>query len=221
MFPLITCRDDLAGLVDAAGFVPFFKNRIPGFSIEECIEPRLWFSDAGDGPWEWKGPVIEKTGCAYGRLLHGKMMYVSRDWYAHLSNVRRGGEDFDVRYDGGYASHNEKRIMDVLEGVSSIQSKRLRAQVGCEKSSAFDAAITRLQMAGYVIITGFDYAIDRYGRPYGWGIARYATPENHFGAAFAESMYGCSPEESRRRIQKHLAGLLGDTYRAEIGRLIG
>ena len=221
VFPVIGCREDLERLIEEAGFVPFFKNSIPGFSIEESIDPRLWFADGADGPWEWKGPVIARTGCAYGRLLQGKMMYVSRSWYADLVNVRRGGEDFETRYDMGLISRDEKRIADVLSGVSSMQSKMLRAQVRCEKSSAFDKAITRLQMSGDVTITGFDYAVDRFGAPYGWGIARYALPEKHFGEAFEDEVYARTPEQSRTRIEEHLTALLGGAYKKKIETMIG
>ena len=51
-------------LLDAVrrlGFLPFFKNEIPGFSIAEHTPPELWFSDEREGPWEWKGPVA-RTG---------------------------------------------------------------------------------------------------------------------------------------------------------------
>ena len=221
VFPQIACRADLEACIEEYGFVPFFKNSIPGFSIEECIEPRPWFAENDDGPWEWKGPVIGHTGCAYGKLLRGKMMYVSREWYPHLANVRRGGDDFDVRYDCGLASRDEKRIMDVLGGVKSMQSKMLRAQVRCEKNSAFDAAITRLQRTGDVTIAGFDYAVDKHGMPYGWGIARYAVPENWLGEAFSGQVYQCPPEESRERIRRHLTALLGEAAGKQIERLIG
>ena len=49
--------EELLALVEHFGFLPFFKNCIPGFSIEEFCPPELWFSDNADGPWEWKGPA--------------------------------------------------------------------------------------------------------------------------------------------------------------------
>ena len=44
-------------LVEDVGFLPFFTNHIPGFSVEECCPRELWFAEGVDGPWEWKGPV--------------------------------------------------------------------------------------------------------------------------------------------------------------------
>ena len=34
------------------------------------------------------------------------------------------------------------------------------------------------RVQGYILIFDFEYALDRYGNTYGWGIARYAAPEN-------------------------------------------
>lgn len=63
---VIRKKENLIAAVNEFGFLPFFKNSIPGFSIEEHIEPQIWFTDE-EGPWEWKGPVIRELGCAYGK----------------------------------------------------------------------------------------------------------------------------------------------------------
>jgi len=60
---------DLIEAVKSFGFVPFFRNSIRGFSIEEHVSPWAWFPDTGDGVWEWKGPVIRESGCVYGRFF--------------------------------------------------------------------------------------------------------------------------------------------------------
>ena len=49
--------DDLIAAVEQYGFLPFFRNEIHGFSIEELCPPELWFADDVDGPWE-------RSGCA-------------------------------------------------------------------------------------------------------------------------------------------------------------
>ena len=46
-------------LIKDWGFLPFFKNGIEGFSIEEMTPPELLFGDEfNNGPWGWKGPII-------------------------------------------------------------------------------------------------------------------------------------------------------------------
>ena len=79
---VINSMEDLITLIREVGFVPFFSNEIEGFSIEEHIDPALWY-DTGDTweAWDWKGPVIRKAKCAYGKFLKGKAMYISAKWF--------------------------------------------------------------------------------------------------------------------------------------------
>ena len=63
--PILNSAEELAELVNEIGFLPFFRNHIPGFSIEEHTPPERWFSDTLEGPWEWKGPIIRRTGGTY------------------------------------------------------------------------------------------------------------------------------------------------------------
>ena len=84
----------------------------------------------------------------------------------------------------------------------------------------FDTTIARLQAQGYVIISDFVYAADRHGRPYGWGIAEYSTPEIFFGEGFAERAYRRSPEESFRRILDHVLGLFPDAEEETVRRYL-
>ena len=54
-----------------SGMLPFFRNRVPGWSVEERIDPGIWFTDR-EGPWEWKGPLASSGVCVYGKFLRGK-----------------------------------------------------------------------------------------------------------------------------------------------------
>ena len=103
--PVISSMEDMTRLVDELGFLPFFKGDVPGFSIAEAVRPDLWFSETQEGPWEWKGPVIRATGCAYGKFYRGKAMYVSREFFPDFANLRRDGYDYDARVDDGLARH--------------------------------------------------------------------------------------------------------------------
>lgn len=204
----IRSREDLAALVEKMGFLPLLKNRVPGFSVEEHTPPELWFADGVEGPWEWKGPVIRATGCAYGKFFGGKAGFISRRWYEDFANYRRDGYDFDARYDDGLARSRDKRVYDILAQSGPLLSKDWRRRTGIPQRGAFDAIVTRLQMLGYVVTADFQYETGRDGRPYGWGLARYATPEACFGPGFAQRVYRCAPEESARRILDHLARTL-------------
>ena len=219
--PMIHCMENMAALVVQAGMIPFLSSTVPGFSIGECTAPDMWFAEDTDGPWEWKGPVIEATGCAYGKLLGGKTAFVTREWYADLANYRRNGDDFEIRFDEGRATLNEKRIMDVLMSCPSMDARTLKREAGFTKSSAFDSAIARLQAQCFVTITDFDYDYDRFGQRQGWAVTRYATPENHFGEDYIDQMYERDPQQSYERILAYLTGLLGREYEKQIIKLLG
>ena len=221
--PIVERPEELAALIDEIGFLPFFQSPVPGFSLKDCVPPQLWFPDEGDGVWEWKGPVIRLTGGAYGKFFRGKAAFISRAWYPDFANYRRDGYDFDAAYDDGLASFKEKKIYDALAEEGNMLSKELRrrsAFVGQAKSG-YDATLTRLQMRGYITTTDFEYALDGKGNPYGWGIARYATPESHFGADFTDKVYARTPEQSARRILDHLEKLLPQATPAQLRALLG
>ncbi len=215
--------DALVELIDAWGFVPLFRNSVRGFSVEELTPSELWFSDTVEGPWEWKGPAIRASGCAYGKFFQNKAVFISREWYPDFANYRRDGYDYDARFEDGLAAFNDKWVYDILEEHGSLLSKELKQLGGFGKDGrkGFDGILTRLQMLGYVTTTDFEYQRDRHGAPYGWGVARYAVPEQHFGTAFTSQVYQRTPESSRERIVAHLAALFPDADAKQLQKLVG
>ncbi|WP_352402409.1 AlkZ-related protein [Synergistes jonesii] len=221
---VVTSPERLAELVEAAGFLPLLRSGIPGFSVEEHTPPRLWFTDGLPGPWEWKGPVIRQVRCAYGRLFGGgRAGFVSGEWYPELANYRRGGYDFDARYEEGLAKRRDREIFELLEGHGSLLSKELKRLGNFRKGGnrGFETAMTRMQMQCYVTIIDFEYQLDNSGNPYGWGVARFALPEKYFGGSFTERVYSRGPEQSKEKILAHLRGLLPDVEEGEIIKAAG
>ena len=221
MLQIIYSEDDLAALVQQYGFLPFMKNQIPGFSVEEHTPPELWFAEDQEGPWEWKGPAIEKAGCAYGKFFGGKAGFIARDWFCDFANYRRDGYDFEGRYEDGLIRQQDKLLYDVLQSYPSLLSRQWHRLSGIQKRSAFDASVARLQMQGFVITIGFEYALDKYGNPRGWAISRCATPENFWGNGFTDHIYDRDPAESGRRIERHLMELLPQATQAQVLQVIG
>ena len=221
-FGWIDSAQALAERVEELGFLPFFRNEIPGFSIEEHTPARLWFSPTEDGPWEWKGPMASNGRCVYGKFFKGRAGFVSLDRFPDFANYRRDGYDFDALYEDGFASRKDKEVLDVLQAAGSLLSKELKRRCGYGKDGGkgFDTVITRLQMRTYVNIADFEYQMDKYGRPYGWGVARYSTPEAQFGEALLEEGYRQEPEESRRRVYARLRELTGAEDRL-IAKMLG
>ncbi len=223
---IVSSRQGLMDLIDKIGFVPFFENEIEGFSLEEHIARECWYDGQDPWPaWEWKGPVIRELGCAYGKFLRGKAMYVSAKWFPDFANFRRDGYDFDARYDDGLASYHDKELFEVLDANAPILSKELKRIGGYSggKGTAkkgFDTSITRLQKQCYVIISDFGHSTDKFGNEYGWGIAEYSTPEKFFGKKFTDAVYKRTPEESYDRVVKHLKKILPHASEETIRKIL-
>ena len=123
---LIKSKKDMADAVETLGFLPFFKNSIEGFSIEEHVSSNAWFS-GDEGVWEWKGPVIRETGCAYGKFFEKKAVFVSREFFPDFANFRRDGYDFDARFDDGLAPFCDKELFDLIYSSAPVLSKTLKS----------------------------------------------------------------------------------------------
>ena len=87
---------------------------------------------------------------------------------------------------------------------------------------AFDALIAQLQMGTHVCIADFEYLISKKGEPYGWGVARYCTPEAMYPDLYPlrDRVEGRTPMQSRKHIIDHLQVLLPDVERKKIEKLI-
>lgn len=218
----IRTKEDLKSLIEEAGFVPYFANAVPGFSIEEHIAPAAWFSGE-EGAWEWKGPVIRETGCAYGKFFAHKAVYVSKKWFPDFANYRRDGYDFDACFEDGFASYKDKALYELIEARGPVLSKELKklGNYGKEGNKGFDSAIGRLMAQCYVVINDFVYMKDSKGQTYGWGVAEYATAEQQQGKRFRSVVYKREPEESYERVLKHLGKVLPHADEKLIRRLLG
>ena len=217
----IKTKQDLVDAVDRCGFVPLFANSVPGFSIEEHVDEAVWFNGTGDGVWEWKGPVIRETGCAYGKFFEHKAVFISREWFPDFANYRRDGYDFDARYDDGLAPFQDKELYELLAANAPILSKDLKRKGDYRKGGkkGFDTRMNRLQAQCYVVVSDFVYLQDKLGKPYGWGVAEYTTPELWI-PGFAEVVYQRSPEESYGLIFDHLQRLLPQGSEDEIDGIL-
>lgn len=213
----IRTQKDLEQAVEKYGILPLFRNAVPGFSVEDHVVPAAWFSGE-EGVWEWKGPVIRNTGCAYGKFLGNKAVFISRKWFPDFANWRRDGYDFDARFDDELASYQDKTLYDLLDKEAPVLSKKLKIDGNYRKdgNKGFETVITRLQAQCYVLISDFVYSVDRNGNRYGWGVAEYSTPEKFMGKAFTDAVYQREPEESYARILRHLQRLLPEADRKTI-----
>ena len=160
--------EDLVLMIREAGILPFFANAVKGWSVEEHIDPAVWFTDR-DGPWDWRGRLASGRVCVYGKLIRGRAAFVSPEWFADLANWRRNGYDWEGWAADGNAQYNDillVRYMESHPGVLARQAKR-----ECGFSRGYDTVLTRLQMQTFVVLSDFRYSVSKQGIPYGWGNA--------------------------------------------------
>lgn len=216
----INSAAELVALVNEFGFIPFLESPVEGFTLKPYVPEERWFSDGMEGPWEWKGQGIGRY--AYGKLFCRLAGFVSLAYWPFFIAYRRDGYDFEGYYEDGCASYKAKRIVDALTHNGPMLSTELKRACGfCkEGESGFDLEIARLQMTTFVTTEGFAYAIDRHGRPYGWGIARYALTEQAFGEDFVRSAQRISPVQAKETLLLRARELCPDARDKALEKLI-
>lgn len=198
---IIHKKDDLAAMIRQTGILPFFTNSVPGWSVEEHIDPAVWFTDR-EGPWEWKGQLASERTCVYGKFIRNKAAFISPEWFSDLANWRRDGYDWEGWVDDGMAPYKDRLLMQYLETHPYVLSKAAKRECGFSKG--YDTVLTRLQMQTYVITADFQYSMTKDGKPYGWGNAVLDLPERWLG----DLMLKRKPRESFERMVKHLTAVL-------------
>lgn len=213
--------------INEVGFLPLFKNEIPGFSLEErTVSEYWWTGNPEQDPWEWRAVIASSGEVAYGKFFDQKAGFISKKWLPYFVNYRRDGYDFDALWEDEKASIRQKKIMDLfaeenseMEYFSSEIKKK--AGFGKEGEKGFDSTITNLQMMTYLCVRDFRQKRNKRGQPYGWAMAVYATPEHIFGSEQVISAYCEDPIESGKRIAMHLRDIYPIASAAQIKKLIG
>ena len=202
--------EDAIDYINEIGFLPLFKNEIPGFSLEERTVPSHWWcEDPEKDPWMWRAIIARKHDIVYGKFFDKKAGFISKKWLPVFANYRRDGYDFDALYEDGKAPHKHKMIMDHFmedKAESEIFSNLLKKQAGFGKSGAkgFDGAITTLMMQLYLCNCDFRKRVNKKGEVYGWDVAVYSSPEHIYGYDYVTSCYKEDPQESWKRIVDYM-----------------
>lgn len=217
--------EQLIEYIDEIGFLPLFKNDIPGFSVEERTVADYWWSeDAKRDPWEWREIVARSGRVAYGKFFDNKAGFISKKWFPYFVNYRRDGYDFDALWDDEKASMRQKKIMDLFEDEKTeLYSFEVKKKAGFGKGGEknFEGTITKLQMQMYLCVRDFRQRKNKAGESYGWAIAVYSKPELLWGYDYVTSAYDETPEESGKRIVQHILDEYPVATKAQIRRVIG
>jgi hypothetical protein len=144
--------------INRLGFLPLFKNDIPGFSLEERTVADYWWSgDEKRDPWEWREIIARSGEVAYGKFFDKKAGFISKKWFPYFANYRREGYDFDALWDDEKASLRQKKIMDLFEKENELYSFEVKKKAGFGKGGEknFEGTMAKLQMQTYLCVRDF------------------------------------------------------------------
>lgn len=219
--------EEAINYINEVGFLPLFKNEIPGFSLEERTVPDYWWSgDEERDPWEWRATIARSGRVAYGKFFDNKAGFISKEWLPYFANYRRDGYDFDALWEDGKASRRQKKIMDLFGeeyADASYFSSEVKQKAGFGKGGekGFDGTVTNLQMQTYLCVKDFRQKKNKKGQEYGWAVAIYTTPENLFGYDLVTAAYREKPADSSERIAAHIRDIYPIASEAQIRKLVG
>lgn len=211
----------MTAFVNEIGFLPLLSIGMEGWSADELVCDYCRYTIRPDGGWEWplwewKGTIIQESGCAYGKFFKGKAGFVSKEWWPDFCNWRRHRTPYPA------VGSIEDTILMTLKEQGSMTTRELRAAcgfTGAKMRSRFDSFLNRLQMGCHIVTEDFVYPHDKHGRQYGWGWALLTTPERTLGR---DACYiNRSPEESWKRMMSHLRTILPRTHTSVLSHLLG
>ena len=230
----IDSKDSLTQAAIYYGMLPFFHNEVRGFSVAEMALPGMLFGEHGDdeGCWEWKGPVIRERTTAYGKFFRKKAGFVSLELFPDFLNYRRA--KYPVK-----PSSTEEMILEIIrenEGLTSTDLKNYifgfpsrsrmpwdipdkEEQRRIKKRPSIETPLQKLQMGGWLLISDFEYKLTKRGERYGWGVAKYSTPELWLGDKI-KYITDRDPLESLDRMVEEIKRRLPGSNKSSIRKLI-
>lgn len=194
--------DELTSYINEVGFLPLFRNEIPGFSVEERTVGMYWWSGTARDPWVWREVIARQGEIAYGKFFEKKAGFISKQWMPYFANYRRDGYDFDACYDDELASNRSKKIMDLFDCEVQWYSYEIKKKAGFGKNGEknFDGVMVELMMQTYLVMRDFRQKRNKKGEAYGWPVAVYSMPEQLWGYDYIASAYKEEPAVSKERI---------------------
>lgn len=219
----VKTSDELSELIDEIGFLPLFKNTVPGFSVEEHTATKGWWGGKSEeDPWDWREVIAEEGQIAYGKLFGNRAGFISKEWYPFYACYRRDGYDFDSRYEDGLASFRTKKIMDIMKLYEALPSNELKALAGFNKDGekGFESAVSLLQMQTYLTVRRFRRRSNKKHEEYGWSVAHYCFSEKLFGEEYVRSAYHLNPSEAKQKIIRQVQLKFPEAQVSEIEKVI-
>lgn len=216
--------EDAIAYINRMGFLPLFKNDIPGFSLEERTVADYWWSgDEEHDPWEWRRMIAARGEIAYGKFFDKKAGFITKEWFPFFANARRDGYDFDALWDDQKATIRQKKIMDLFDEGTKLFSHEVKEKAGFGKGKEknFDGVVTGLQMQTYLCMRDFRQKKNKKGESYGWAVAIYAMPEQLWGRDAVTKEYVNHPADSAAKIKAYMKEIYPIATDKQIKKVIG
>lgn len=219
--------EELEDYINKVGFLPLFRNELPGFSVEERTVVDYWWSgDTLRDPWEWRAVIARRGNVCYGKFFNGKAGFISKEWLPYFVNYRRDGYDFDSLWEDGKASMRQKKIMDLFAeecADAELFSNEIKQGAGFGKNGekGFDGTVSNLQHMTYLCVRDFRQKKNKKGEDYGWAVAVYCTPEHIWGYDYVTSAYSEASATSGKRISAHIAEMYPTATDKQIKKIVG
>lgn len=210
--------DDFIGALHRCGFSMGGGNDKGIYSVlaacgegaEPANSPIRWHSEDPEvDPWEWRMRVLEeREDIAYAKLFFKTSGYITKEWYHYFLAVRRAGDSFADRYESGVISHTAKRIYEIIarEGQVALHEIKQLGMFKKEDNSAFDRAMTELQMGLFITMCGRARKRNQYGMAYGWNSTVFCTVETFWQQRGVE-MPDLPPEQAYEAIRAQILKL--------------
>ena len=82
---LIHSCPELIDYINEIGFLPLLPMGIIGWSADEIVDEDCQYNRLPDGGWEWplwewKGSILQESGCAYGKFFKSKAAFIGRKY---------------------------------------------------------------------------------------------------------------------------------------------
>ena len=92
--------ESMINAIQEIGIIPFSKNIVPGWSIQEITDPDFWFTTSDQlGPWDWRIEAV-RQGIVFGKFISRKSAFATIESYRHLMNWRRSLPKYRIPVDG-------------------------------------------------------------------------------------------------------------------------
>ena len=221
---MINNYSDFKAALYEAGFSAGGENDEGIFALSSLFSPSIkWHTDDADtDPWEFRMRVLEdKEDIAYAKLFFNKSGYITKQWYPFFLRIRRP-DSFEEEYFSGKIPLMAKHIYEAVQAGGSVPLHTLKQQLGITKEtkSAFESALTLLQMKMYLTMCGRQQKLSADGTPYGWFSTMFCLPEDYFGSSVFTKADALGYDEAFGKIKKRILALNPSAKDKRIDRFI-